>query len=280
MLPLRPSGLVSPALMITGLKVHLVFFLLFSAAASASDSPYCPAMLHPADSFTAYTLKKNQWVFNIPFSPGWAMWGVTDNITVELDAECWLGGVPSMNGRFRLQGQTGTIPAIALETMYQFLPDTVNLLEHYDYLNVRRTGNSWYNRANFSWRLSPELDLGVSPGVTYSETVVIDNGTRSVFRRTVSEDVLRGDISLGLHWQTLSWLSLHASLSHGATFVYLDNVPGKDQLAAGARISPFCGREGSVLRNLGAEIAIVSISFPEVDETLTGPMMYLFWQTD
>ena len=32
------------------------------------------------------------------------------------------------------------------------------------------------------------------------------------------------------------------------------------------------------LSNMGGELALVSISFPHVDETLTGPMFYLYWQ--
>lgn len=235
-------------------------------------------MLHPMDAFTAQTLSTNEWIFNFPLSPGWIMWGVTDQLTVELDAECWLGGVPSVNGRFRLLEQTGAFPAMAFETMYQHLPDTVNLLEDYEYLNVLRRGNSWFNRINMSWSLPHRISVHVSPGVTYSENLEIDNGQRPVSESAAYDDLIRGDISLGADWRVCEWLSVHTSISEGVTFVYLDNVPGKRQLACGVRVAPFTGMSLPVLRSMGAELAIVSISFPDVNETLTGPMFYLYWQ--
>ena len=264
--------------MITAIVSAVFLFASVLANGAQGDSPPQRTMLHPMDSFTAYTLDQNEWVFNFPLTPGWVMWGATDNITLELDAECWLGGVPGVNARVRLFQQWGAVPSTAFESMYQYLPDTVNLLEDYEYLNVKRRGNSWYNRVNLTWRLSSGIDLNISPGVTYSETLEIDNGQRTPFRTTMQNDIIKGDISLGLSWVVNRWLSVHSSVSRGTTFVYLDNVPGKDQLAAGVRIAPFTGMQQPFFRNMGAELALVSISFPEVNETLTGPMFYLFWQ--
>ena len=260
-------------------RVTAVFLsvLVFTCEA-IGNSPSQRTLLHPMDSFTAYTLERNEWVFNFPLTPGWIMWGATDHVTLELDGECWLGGVPSINARVRFSDQSGAVPSMAFESMYQYLPDTVNLLEDYEYLNVKRTGNSWYNRVNLSWRFSPKICLNVSPGVTYSETLEIDNGQRTPFRSTLHNDVVKGDISIGIDWLCCDWLSVHSSVSRGTTFVYLDNVPGKDQLVAGVRIAPFLQMQQPFLRNMGAELALVSISFPDVDETLTGPMFYLYWQ--
>jgi len=70
--------------------------------------------LHPADGFTAYTLKKNEFIYNqSPFTlplPSWAWWGITDHITAEIDLLPLIGGlfekphlpVPSFNFRFKL----------------------------------------------------------------------------------------------------------------------------------------------------------------------------------
>ena len=254
-------------------SVVYVVFCLFSTLIGSDDGA---SVLHPMDSFTGYTLERNEWVFNFPMTPGWVMWGVTDDITVELDAECWLGGVPSFNARFGLADQNGLLPAVALESMYQYLPRTVNLLEDYEYLNVQRSGSSWFYRVNMSWELADRITLHLSPGATYSERLEIDNGQRSQFHRVVSNDLLKEDFSLGLDWQVAEWLSAHASVSEGVTFVYVDNVPGKRQVAAGVRVAPFVSHP--LMKNLGVEVAVLSISFPDVDETLTGPMFYLFWQ--
>lgn len=245
---------------------------------SEGRTPIKQTLLHPMDSFTAYTLDKNEWVLNFPLTPGWVMWGVTDDITVELDAECWLGGVPSVNARFSLADQNGMLPAMAFESMYQYLPHTVNLLEDYEYLNVRRSGSSWFNRVNLSWGLSNRINLHLSPGATYSERLEIDNGQRSPFLSVVDNDLFQGDISVGLDWRISDWLSAHTSVSEGVTFVYLDNVPGKRQVASGVRVAPFVRMSQPILRNLGVELAVLSISFPDIDETLTGPMFYLYWQ--
>ena len=217
-------------------------------------------------------------MFNFPLTPGWVMWGVTDDITVELDAECWLRGVPSVNARIGLTDQNGMFPAMAFESMYQYLPRSVNLLEDYEYLNVRRSGSSWFNRVNLSWSLSDRINLHLSPGATYSERLDIDNGQRLPFLSTVDNDLFQGDLSVGLDWRIYHWLSAHASVSEGVTFVYLDNVTGKRQVAAGVRVAPFLRMSQPILRNMGAELAVLSISFPDIDETLTGPMFYLDWQ--
>ena len=93
-------------------------------------------------------------------------------------------------------------------------------------------------------------------------------GRITVHRRVVENDLLIADLSLGFDWQVSDWLPAHAIVSEGVTFVYPDNVPGKRQVAAGVRITPFVSQ--SLLENLGVEVAVLSISFPHVDETLTG----------
>ena len=122
------------------MKTQLILFGLFisifvSEIAIAQDIPYSnlqnEILLHPADGFTAYTLKKNEFLycqspFTLPF-PSWAWWGITDKITAELDLLPLLGGffqepylpVPSLNFRFKLREQNGLVPAVAFETMFQ-----------------------------------------------------------------------------------------------------------------------------------------------------------------
>ena len=81
-----------------------------------------------------------------------------------------------------------------------------------------------------------------------------------------------------LSWVAAGWLSVYGTASSGVTFAYLDNVPGKRQVTGGVRVEPFQGMSSGILRNMGAELGIVSMNYPEVEETLTGSMFYLFWQ--
>lgn len=262
----------------TGLCLTAALFCFSVSATSSDDGLAYRTVLHPVDNFTAYTLDKNEWVFNFPLTPGWVMWGVTDKVTVELDAECWLGGVPSVNARLGISDQSGVVPALALETMYQYLPDTINLLEDFAYLNVRRQGSSLWGRINMSWGLSDRVFVHLSPGATWSERLQIDNGDRAEYMSYSEDDLVEADFSAGVSWVAADWLSVHSSVSSGVTFVYLDNVPGKKQIVAGVRVTPFLSMSQGFLRNMGAELSVVSISFPDVDENLTGPMFYLFWQ--
>ncbi|OVE76506.1 hypothetical protein BVX98_05870 [bacterium F11] len=260
----------------------LISFLLtphhYGWSQSQEGSLLEQTMLHPMDSFTAYTFNKNEWTFNFPFTPGWFMWGVTNFMTVELDAEAWLGGVPSINARFKMWDQKTILPAAAYETMYQHLPRTINLISEYEYLNIRRKGDSWFNRINLSWKLLSKIHIHVSQGVTYSEKLEFDNGERSDFQKVFHEDLFEPDLSIGLGWRAKDWVSFHSTYSEGVTFIYVDNVPRKTQYTLGARFAPFINKSKRYLRNLRIELTYLSFSFSDVDETVTGPMGYLYWQ--
>jgi hypothetical protein len=166
----------------------LIIFLLFSLVsekgifAKEIDSTFInERMLHPLDSYTAYTFHKGEWAYNFPvlgLTLGWMWWGITDWLTTELDLECWLGGVPSFNFRFALAKQRGIQPAFAYETMFQYLSKEINIIEGFDSLRVVRKGSSWYNRINATWRFSKRLRLHLSLGGTYSESIMIENVNR------------------------------------------------------------------------------------------------------
>ena len=124
--------------------------------------------LHPADGFTAYTLKKGEFIYNqSPFTfplPSWAWIGITDKITAEIDLLPLIGGlfqkpnlpVPSFNFRFKLIDQKNYFPTIAYETMYQHLWNEVTQSDQPNAI-VKRKGNSWYNHINFSWKINPKF---------------------------------------------------------------------------------------------------------------------------
>lgn len=237
-------------------------------------------MLHPLDSFTAYTLAQGEWAWNIPLAlpVGWLWWGVTDWMTVEIDTEAWLGLVPSANARFSLGGQEGLRPALAYETMYQYLHREIDLVDDYDFLEVNRRGSSWYHRINASWRMSPTVRLHASVGATYSQSLELTNGQRESAKMASFEHLISPDASVAIDYRPFAWLTTHAALSYGTTFTYLDNVPRKSQLSAGVRIAPFATTGWWMVRNLRAELSFLVIYFDDVDEVLAGPVPYVYWQ--
>jgi len=212
-------------------------------------------MLHPLDAFTTDMFNKGEVSYNQPIapSPGWAWWGVTDWLTVELDLQCWLGGVASFNVRLGSIQQNGVLPSIAFETMYQYLPRDINLLGDYEYMWVERKGHHWYNRINLGWTILSDFQIYVSGGATYTDKLVIENKNRSTYHGKEYNGIISPDISMALSWRARSWLSVHATASYGVTFVYLDNVSRKYQATFGFRMAPFIDSKYALLRSLRLE---------------------------
>jgi len=107
--------------------------MLFSQS-DTTKSLINETMLHPADAFTGYVYKKGEWGYNQAITPypSWAWWGITDRITTELDLEAWLGGVPSFNFRIGILKQSGFKPALAYETMFQYLKEDFDQFHNLD----------------------------------------------------------------------------------------------------------------------------------------------------
>lgn len=249
--------------------------------------------LHPADGFTAYTLKKNEFVYaQSPFTfpiPSWAWWGITNKITAEIDLLPLLGGlfqepnlpVPSFNFRFKLAEQNSIKPAVAFETMYQHLWRTQNQSDQDNMRIERRGGNSWYNRLNASWKLNENLHTHVSAGVTYTENLSIENKDSINYQGRFFKSTINPDISISFDWRMKSWISSHITTSYGTTFVYLDNIPRKYQISYGFRMAPFRKSKIGVLRTLRAEFIGFYMWLPDAKEDIQSilPIFpYLYWQ--
>lgn len=258
----------------------------------ASSNLQNEILLHPADGFTAYTLSKNEFVYNqspftLPF-PSWAWWGITDNITAEIDLLPLIGGlfqepflpVPSLNFRFKLREQRSFVPAISFETMYQYLWVTQNQSDS-ESLRVERQGNSWFNRFNFSWKNQNHLHFHFSAGLTYTENLLIENKDSINYKGAFFDRTINPDVSFSLDWRAKPWISLHSTVSYGTTFVYLDNIPRKYQWSYGFRLAPFHRSKYSFFRTFRAEFIGFYMWLPDAQEALSSvvPIFpYFYWQ--
>jgi hypothetical protein len=179
-------------------------------------------MLHPFDIPTAYTLARGEVVYNQALQPWptWGFWGVTDRMTAELDFEAWLGGVPSLNFRYRLMDRKGAIPTLAWETMYQYVGQQCDLLADDDEYDVERRGNSWYNKINGSWSISDRLSIHLSGGATYSEFLRLEKKSTGGNSSKEYHNIFAPDVASGIDWRAAKWLVL----TGGQIFFYLSSV--------------------------------------------------------
>lgn len=246
--------------------------------------------LHPANSNTAYTLRKGECVYNqaprsLPL-PSWAWIGITDWLTAEIDFLPLVGGlfvephlpVPSFNFRFRLKQQQGWKPALAYETMFQYLYREFDQSTN-PYFATWRRNASWYNRVNASWQLNARFHIHASVGCTYADYLRLENKDslhpqEQLFRKRITPD-----LSLGLDYR-FSWISLHATISQGTTFNYLDNVPRKFEVMYGVRLAPFYKNRFGFLRCFRIEWTGFYVAFRDVDADAYVPVFipYFYWQ--
>lgn len=260
---------------------------------SAMTGLQSEALLHPADAFTAYTLKKNEFVYcQSPFTlplPSWAWWGITDNITAEIDLLPLIGGffqephlpVPSFNFRFKIIDQKSIMPAMAFETMYQHLWRTQNQSDQSNLKVERQSGNSWFNRLNFSWQIDGNFYTHFSAGLTYTENLLIENKDKNNYIGRFFERTINPDISFSIDWRPKPWLSIHFTTSYGTTFVYLDNIPRKYQTSYGFRVAPFYKSKFGILKTFRTELIGFYMWLPDAREEIEAVLPifpYFYWQ--
>ena len=259
----------------------LTWQLLFSQSDSVK-SLINEIMLHPADASTGYVYKKGEWGYNQALTPypSWAWWGITNRITVELDLEAWLGGIPSFNFRIGITNNEGWKPALAFETMYQYLNNEFDQFHNLDYLEVLRKGSSWYNHLNFSWKLRKNIHLHITGGTTYAENITISNGDSLNYIGNSFANRLHPDFSLGIDWRIKKWIALYSTYSYGSTFLYADNIPRKQQFVLATRIAPFIKSEKGFFNSFRFELAYLYASFADASQSISGPIGFLYWQWD
>ncbi len=276
--------------------LYIIFLFLFSsflfAQTETLEGLKTETFLHPADGFSAYTLKKGEFIYNqslftFPL-PSWAWWGITDNFTAEIDFLPLIGGlfqephlpVPSLNFRFKLINQNELMPSVALETMYQYLWNEVIQSDQPNAI-VSRKGHSGYAHLNFSWKMNSKLYTHLSIGATYSENLYFSNNDSLNPVKIFYPESFTPDFNLSIDYRINSWISLHATGAYGTTFVYLDNVPRKQQISYGFRVAPFYKNKRGFWRTLRAEFIGYYIYLPEIRESIKSVLPifpYLYWQ--
>lgn len=238
-------------------------------------------MLHPVDAFTGFTFQKNEVSVTIPvlpLSPGFIWWGINDFITMEIDLEANLGGVPSISFRFGVFENEDL--AFGIETMYQYVPTKLD----FDYftegdgtdISIKRSGSSWYNHLNMTIKSQNHLYFHFSAGAIYQDHLTIKrqlekNGKS--FNKSINPNM-----SIGIDWRRFNSLALMGSLSYGSTFMYLDNIPRKTQSVIGFRWAPFISSRIGVLNRFRMEGSLLYIYFHDIDKSLMGPQGYVYWQ--
>jgi hypothetical protein len=245
--------------------------------------------MHPANSNTAYTLKKREIVYNqspqgFPL-PTWAYYGITDRITIVIDNNFIAGliikphlPVPSINGRFRLRQQNNFIPALAYETMF------VYLWIEYDqstnpYFATWRKKMGWYHHLNASWKIGDNFYIHSSAGFSYADHLRLVNKDTLHQQERFFKNSFSPDLSLGLDYR-FKRISFHLNTSYGSTFNYIDNVPRKFEIMYGIRMAPFYKNRYGFLRTFRFEWVGFYDEFRDVEAKAYLPLFipYLYWQ--
>ncbi|MBI3136368.1 MAG: hypothetical protein HYZ14_16960 [Bacteroidetes bacterium] len=251
-------------------------------------------MLHPADGFTAQTLKKNEFVYYQPLlfienpSPIWFSWGITNKLTAEVDLSAIIHGVseeqprflPVINLRYKFRDQQQWVPAIAAETMFEHLGWGWNSYGG-NFAPTPLTSHNrigWSARVNMGWALRKKFNIHTSLGASYTEELFMadDSGNVTSFYRTVNPD-----FSATADWRPLPWLSTHLSLSYGVTSLFVDHIPRKYQVAYSFRFAPFHKRKWGILRTFRVELGAFYCYFPDTQrdfQVMVPLITSVYWQ--
>jgi hypothetical protein len=250
------------------------------------DEPF----LHPVDGITPFVLRQNEFIYaqsiqTLPF-PSWGFWGVTDNLTVQLDFLPWIFGVfselgkpiPSLNARYQFIAQDGWLPAIGLEAMFVYFWEGLDRFATSN-ISVRQAGAYSHVKPVIGYEIGERLLLALSVGVDYTEHTEFTNvvtGAKAALNQSLTPNG-----SASISFRASRWASLHAAYTYGATLTYLENVPVKHQVTYGARLAPFLWIDLGFFNTMRIELTAINSYFPAVDAWESFPLPifpYFYWQ--
>lgn len=266
---LRSSIFLMVVLIVTGLH----------AESNLTSEP----LLHPGDSFTTDVFQKDGWQYGQPIipAPGWAFWGVSDKLTVELDFMAWLFNIPDVNFRYALSSNPDN--SLAIETMllsFNNLPKDLNFDDSKEHLFIHRHGTGAYSRLIWG-RKFDDWSIYSSLGVSYAENYRIENHDRPVYHGKAYRNLIEPVYSISAVHRKSEYVIGYINASYGETFVFEENRPRKNQLTYGFTIAPWAHSPTAFLRNLRMDFTALFIYYPDAKEYYTLPipiLPYLYWQ--
>lgn len=263
------------------------FFSVSSLAASGGEGLLSEPALNPGDISTSDVLRKNEWSYNQPLipAPGWMRWGLTENLTVQLDFTAWIFGVPSANFRYSFSRAESGRSNLALEMMYvYFVPDHPELQDfNKDDKNlfIQRKGHTGYAKISGSHEYQSQLILYGSLGASYSQSYEVRNENRSRSYGKEFEKLWDPTATLAVEYRATPNLAYHFNASYGETFFLMENRPRKHQIVYGVRLAPYLTDKKSFYRNIRFELNALYFSFPDAREEYVLPLPiypYAYWQ--
>lgn len=284
------------------MRVFLIFFVIvlnfihYSTAQDTLTKKENPinddAYLHPVDAITPYTLKKGEWIYaqspqTLPF-PSWAFYGITDQLTTQIDLLPWIYGVfsefkkpiPSLNLRYRFNEQKGAIPTIGIEAMFVHFWDTLERFAT-PTLTVWENGSYFHLKPSIGYQFNQKIYLNLSAGVDYIGELILQNNDSLNLQTKTFQNSWNPNFSFGMDFRPSKWISYHFSYTYGSTLTFLENVPRKHQFNYGFRMAPFYKNKWGFLRNLRIELVAINGFFPDIEAQQIFPLPifpYFYWQ--
>lgn len=277
--------------------IHILMLVAGSALAQEGeagkenrldDEPY----LHPIDAITPYTLRKGEWIYaqsiqTLPF-PSWAFYGITDQLTAQIDLLPWLYGafselkrpIPSVNLRYRFNEQKGALPTIGVEAMFVHFWDTLQRFETPS-LSIWENGSYFHLKPTVGYVFKDKYYLNLSAGIDYIGELIMQNNDSLNFQSKTFQNSWNPNFSVGFDYRPSKWISAHIAYTYGSTLTFLENVPRKHQVTYGFRMAPFYKNRRGFLRNLRVELVAINGFFPDIEAQQIFPLPifpYFYWQ--
>lgn len=266
-----------------------VFLLIvgFLNPSSAQGNLLTEPAMNPGDTATADVLRDGEWSYNQPLipAPGWMRWGVTENLTLQLDFTAWIFGVPSANFRYQFFRSADRSTRISLETMYVYFvpnhPSFQDFNKDDKYLFISRKGDTGFSKLNLSTSMGHRWIFHGSLGASYSRFYEVKNENREEFHGRVFENLWDPIAAVAVEYRSSQTTAFHANLSYGETFFLMENRPRKYQAVYGGRFLPFGRSPSPIWKNLRFELNALFFQFPDAKEGYSLPLPiypYVYWQ--
>ena len=253
----------------------LILFFLTALTAQAEFRPE-EAVLYPAGSSSADVLKKSE----IFFAPqGWVAYGLTDRWTLAWDWFLVFGGIPALQTRYALNGNTSHT-RISLEAYSVYFPKDIPDKRDKEFIvNHRGGGGINYARLNLTQDFTERLRLHLYTGATSSDFEEFEPREEPMFEKKTYSSFVVPDYGLTFEYKVNSWLKVNLNASSGNTFVLFDQIAHKSMAVLGLYFAPFARERTGFLSNMRFELNAIAVRIPDADYKKFYPIYpVLSWQ--